>query len=174
MNLCLLTDTMALVARFLSAAEPAISAAAVRVSRVVSSVRDRIDEFTFPPVAPQLQLAGLEGQWLPVSNRAHDDADDVTDDGSSGQHQRGLGLPAGLSGGLIEALTTGFWFAVPKRKKSYARKRQRQMNPLYAEHNIQVCLLCRSSKAYHASNPHSLQTRVDCYYVSACSPHDVS
>jgi len=53
-----------------------------------------------------------------------------------------------LDGGLIETLREGIWnMAVPKRKTSYSRKRQRQMNPLYGRdqlENFYPCPKCDS------------------------------
>ena len=61
-------------------------------------------------------------------------ADGGSGGGLLGRLLRRSGAPAG--GSLLEALTSHLWMAVPKRKTSYSRKRQRQMNPLYARTNL--------------------------------------
>lgn len=41
-----------------------------------------------------------------------------------------------------DSWTSSIWFAVPKRKTSYSKKRLRQMNPLYASHDTQAFYPC--------------------------------
>ena len=112
-----------------------------------------------PPAPPALCLAGLSLDGVPAwavhaalleaeaggaEEEGEEGGSSGSSSGSSSSGGSGLGgllgrllRPSGArSGGLLEALTSHVWMAVPKRKTSYSRKRQRQMNPLYARKNL--------------------------------------
>ena len=55
--------------------------------------------------------------------------------GGSGDDGGG-GRAAGAGGALEDALGGAVWLAVPKRKTSYSKKRQRQMSPHYAREDL--------------------------------------
>ena len=107
-----------------------------------------------PPLPPALALAlgggGAQAAWAVAGAGGFADGegggeDEAADEEGAGEGAAGGGgllgrlLPGaarGGGGGLLEALTGHIWMAVPKRKTSYSRKRQRQMNPLYARSNL--------------------------------------
>lgn len=107
------------------------------------------DKFLLPPfttVPPQLRLgfelesvSSSNPSWLP--KRANDDETNNHNPLDSSEEGNNTSTTT-TKNSLIEALTTGIWFAVPKRKKSYARKRQRQMSHVYASHNLSVSIPC--------------------------------
>ena len=102
-----------------------------------------------PPPAPPLPalclsgVGALEGvpAWAVEAALQEEAAGGAPEPGSGGGGEGLLGrllrrVAAPGAGGLLEALTSHIWMAVPKRKTSYSRKRQRQMNPLYARKNL--------------------------------------
>ena len=102
-----------------------------------------------PPPAPPLPalclsgIGALEGvpAWAVEAALQEEAAGGAPEPGSGGSGEGLLGrllrrVAAPGGGGLLEALTSHIWMAVPKRKTSYSRKRQRQMNPLYARKNL--------------------------------------
>lgn len=65
-----------------------------------------------------------------LSENAGEVDEDMCDDDAVDVGSMGSGRRAGAS--ARPSWMGGMWLAVPKRKPSYARKRRRQMNPLYA------------------------------------------
>jgi hypothetical protein len=134
-------SALAAAARATSLASPVVSSTA---THLLLSLRDAWTSSSstsarMPPAAPPRLSIGFAGipSHLPsgaaaaaaAPRQSRDEDGLAEEDGSS---------PSSKSGGLLEALTTGLWFAVPKRKKSYTRKRHRQMNRLFARHTLEV------------------------------------
>jgi ribosomal protein L32 len=87
----------------------------------------------FPPTTPGLELAGAApvGPWSRASDSAVlRQAEDAPSSGARTWRQR------------LEVFTDSIWFAVPKRKSSYSRKRKRQMSPIWGKHDLQNFYPC--------------------------------
>lgn len=106
---------------------PAVSAGARSVIGALSeAVNGAASSLRVPP--PQLELAGFGDKGWFLQRRAGDAAAEEADDSGKGSWWKRLTS--------LEVFNQSIWFAVPKRKSSYARKRSRQLNPLYASHDI--------------------------------------
>jgi ribosomal protein L32 len=102
-----------------------------------------------PPPSPSLSFAGSGAASLAdfESNEWEDDGDAENDEGLAAGGLVGSLLRRGVTGTSrarsgLEELAAAIWLAVPKRKKSYSRKRQRQLNPRYAATNVQNFYPC--------------------------------
>ena len=111
--------------------------------------------FGAPPTPPSMQLAGAGCAPLPwaTEREAWDDdknngeMDEGADAGSNAGGLVGALLRRGALGAArarssLSELAASIWLAVPKRKKSYSRKRQRQLNPRYAATDVQNFYPC--------------------------------
>lgn len=89
-----------------------------------------------PPSPPELELCGVSPgpAWGLPRTSAEDSASEGEEGGGAGSWWKRVSD--------LEALKQSIWFAVPKRKSSYSRKRKRQLNPLYAAQDIQHFYPC--------------------------------
>ena len=110
-----------------------------------SSLSSFWNKFFIPPftsIPPQLRL-GFELESLPSSQPSWLPKQQQHNNEQSHDNNENNEISTRSSKEtLVDALTSGLWFAVPKRKKSYARKRQRQMSHVYASHNLSHLYPC--------------------------------
>ena len=141
--------TLLSISSSLTPSAPALHAVASSAQALLSSL------FGPPPTPPTFQLAGAGFAPLPWStegawNNNDDDVDnneEEMDEGASAGTNAGGFVGAllrrrGTLGASLSDLASSIWLAVPKRKKSYSRKRQRQLNPRYAATDVQNFYPC--------------------------------
>ena len=127
----------------LAPSAPALRAVAASAQAIMSSF------FGAPPSSPSLQLAGVGG-FGPLGWDAEEADDDEGEGECSGSGAGGLvgslvrrgAAGAARARASLSELAASIWLAVPKRKKSYSRKRQRQLNPRYAATDVQNFYPC--------------------------------
>ena len=135
--------------RALSALLPAVSASLAPLRHMASALASAFPPLQ-PPAAGAAALAGADSCGpLPWLRRSEAAAGSEEEELEAGEQQRSGASSGGLAGLLLRrpgsalgALAESIWLAVPKRKKSYSKKRQRQMNPLYASKNVQNFYPC--------------------------------
>ncbi len=133
--------------RALTSLLPRASAAAASAATTARALGALLGGGGAPPAPPALALAGWAGGFDAGDDAGDADADaGEADGGGGGGAAAALGAAAGAlrrrAAAALEALTGAVWLAVPKRKKSYSRKRQRQLNPRYAATDVQNFYPC--------------------------------